>query len=198
MFSKSKDAARKQREKQPDKKRQQRREIHLLAGFAAGVIGGIVATWVVDIYQRGALEVTRRAENAVGAGPILSARQEGHIQERRRAHAETAERLVRSTTGKRLSRSRLRSAALAVHYAIGALAGGVYGIAAEVLPAARRGYGTGYSNLLFLGGSNALLPWLPIGVRRKFAPMGRDSGLSAPLVYGATLETTRRVIRWLL
>jgi hypothetical protein len=198
MFSKSREAARKQRAKQPEKKRKKRREIHLLAGFAAGVIGGIVATWVVDMYQHGALAATRRAEDAVGAGPILSARQEDHLQERRRAHAETAERLVRSTTGKRLSRTQRRHAARVIHYAIGAIAGGIYGVAAEILPVVRRGYGTGYSNLLFLGGSNALLPWLPVGARQRFAPMGRDSGLSAPLVYGATLETTRRVLRFFL
>jgi hypothetical protein len=54
-----------------------------------------------------------------------------------------------------------------------------------------------FSNLLFLG-ANALLPWLPIGARQRFAPMGRDSGLSAPLVYGATLETTRRFLRLFL
>ena len=46
-----------------------------------------------------------------------------------------------------------------VRYAIGALAGGAYGFAVEILPVVRRGYGTGYSNLLFLGGSEAVLPW---------------------------------------
>jgi hypothetical protein len=85
-----------------------------------------------------------------------------------------------------------------MHYAIGALAGGVYGLAVEIFPGVRRGYGTGYSNLLFLGGSNAALAWFPIGPRQKFAPMGRNTGLSAPLVYGATLETTRRILRRLL
>lgn len=54
-----------------------------------------------------------------------------------------------------VSRSQRRNAALVAHYAIGAVAGGVYGLAAEILPAVRRGYGTGYSNLLFLGGKRA-------------------------------------------
>ena len=83
-----------------------------------------------------------------------------------------------------------------VRYAIGALAGGAYGFAVEILPVVRRGYGTGYSNLLFLGGSEAVLPWFNRGPRQKFQPT--SGGLSAPLVYGAVLETTRRILRWLL
>jgi hypothetical protein len=151
MFSKSNDARRKGPAKKPEKKRK-RREIRLLGGLAAGVIGGIVATWALDRYQEGALEATRRRENTTGTAPI-------------------------------------------VRYAIGALAGGAYGFAVEILPVVRRGYGTGYSNLLFLGGSEAVLPWFNPGPRQKFQPA--PGGLSAPLVYGAVLETTRRILRWL-
>jgi hypothetical protein len=163
MFSKSNNADRrraharrkKRAEKQPDKKRKQCREIKLLGGLAAGVIGGIVATWVLDKYQEGALPITRRAEKAVSAAPI-------------------------------------------VRYAVGALAGGAYGFAVEILPVVRRGYGTGYSNLLFLGGSQAVLPWFNLGTRQRIPRPSRANGLSAPLIYGAALETTRRVVRWLL
>ncbi|HEY2000842.1 MAG TPA: hypothetical protein VGG80_00915 [Acidobacteriaceae bacterium] len=88
------------------------------------------------------------------------------------------------------------TAAPIVRYTIGALAGGAYGFAVEILPVVRRGYGTGYSNLLFLGGSEAVLPWFNRGPRQKFQPA--SGGLSAPLVYGAVLETTRRILRWLL
>jgi hypothetical protein len=152
MFSKSNDARRKRPARNPEKKRK-RHETKLLGGLAAGVIGGIVATWALDRYQEGAFEATRRRENTTGTAPI-------------------------------------------VRYAIGALAGGAYGFAVEILPVVRRGYGTGYSNLLFLGGSEAVLPWFNRGPRQKFQPA--SGGLSAPLVYGAVLETTRRILRWLL
>jgi hypothetical protein len=157
MFSKSNDARRKRaHDRRPDRKptkTRKRHETKLLGGLAAGVIGGIVATWALDRYQQGALEATRRRENTTGTAPI-------------------------------------------VRYAIGALAGGAYGFAVEILPVVRRGYGTGYSNLLFLGGSEAVLPWFNRGPRQKFQPA--SGGLSAPLVYGAVLETTRRILRWLL
>jgi hypothetical protein len=195
MFSKSNDARRKGPARKPEKKRK-RREIKLLAGLAAGVVGGIVATWALDRYQEGTLEATRRAENAAGAAPILSRQQEDQLREQQRAYVEAAQRLAKSTFGKGLTRTQRRNAAPIVHYAIGALAGGAYGFAVEILPVVRRGYGTGYSNLLFLGGSEAVLPWFNPGPRQKFQPA--PGGLSAPLVYGAVLETTRRILRWLL
>ena len=206
MFRKSNDASRKRTqerrseknpEKKPEKNSRKRREIKLLGGLAAGIIGGIVATWVLDKYQQGALEATRAAENAVNAEPFLSRRQEDRLREQQLAHAEAAERIAQSTFGKGLSRNQRRNAAPIVQYAIGALAGGAYGFAVEILPVVRRGYGTGYSNLLFLGGSQAVLPWLNLGTRQKIAPL-KNGGLSAPIIYGATLETTRRILRWML
>src|ERR1700679_1915463 len=206
MFRKSNDASRKRTqerrseknpEKKPDKNSRKRREIKLLGGLAAGIIGAIVATWVLDKYQQGALEATRAAENAVNAEPFLSRRQEDRLREQQLAHAEAAERIAQSTFGKGLSRNQRRNAAPIVQYAIGALAGGAYGFAVEILPVVRRGYGTGYSNLLFLGGSQAMLPWLNLGTRQKIAPL-KNGGLSAPIIYGATLETTRRILRWML
>jgi hypothetical protein len=56
----------------------------------------------------------------------------------------------------------------------------------------RAGYGTGYASLLFMGGSQALLPGFGFGVQNNGA---QGDGLSGHIVYGATLETTRRLLR---
>jgi putative membrane protein len=182
-------------QRQPAKKRKRPGEIHLLAGLASGMIGGIVATWVLDMYKQGALEATRRAENAVGTGPVLSRHQEQQMHDQERAHVQTAERIVKSTIGKRLSRAQRRDAAPVVHYAIGALAGAAYGVAAEFIPAVRAGYGTGFASILFMGGSQSLLPGFGFGPEKS---AGQGDGLSGHLVYGATLETTRRILRTVL
>lgn len=195
MFRKSNDARRKHSEKQPETKPKKGPPIRLFSGLAAGFIGGIVATWVLDKYQQGALEVTRRAENAVGSGSVLSHHQEIQLRDQQRAHAETADRLAKSTLGKGLSRRQRRDAVPIVHYAVGALAGGAYGLAAELIPAVRAGYGTGYASLLFMGGSQSLLPGFGFGVQNNGA---QGDGLSGHLVYGATLEATRRALRRLL
>jgi hypothetical protein len=198
MFRKSNDTRRKYaQERHPETKPKKGHPVKLFGGLAAGFVGGIVATWVLDKYQQGALEVTRRAEDAVGAGPVLSRYQENQLRGQQRAHAETADRLARSTRGKGLSRTQRRDAAPLVHYAVGALAGGAYGLAAELIPAVRAGYGTGYASLLFMGGSQALLPGFGFGVLNNRAATQGD-GLSGHLVYGAVLETTRRVLRRML
>jgi hypothetical protein len=200
MFRKSNDASRKRAQerhpekKSPEKKSKKGSGIHLFGGLAAGFVGGIVATWVLDKYQQGALEVTRRAEGALGAGPVLSSYQENQMLGQQRAHAETADRLAKSTLGKGLSRRQRRDAIPIVHYAVGALAGGAYGLAAELIPAVRAGYGTGYASLLFMGGSQSLLPGFGFGVLGSRAATQGD-GLSGHIVYGATLEVTRRILR---
>ena len=200
MFSKTSRKSHEARRKRPDKqpeRSQKGPQIKLFAGLAAGFLGGIAATWVLDKYQQGALEVTRRAENAVGAGPVLSRYQEHQLRDQQRAHIETADRLAKSTLGKNLSRTQRRDAAPIVHYAVGALAGGVYGLAAELIPAVRAGYGTGYASLLFRGGSQSLLPGFSFGAQKGNAAAQGD-GLSGHLVYGAVLEASRRFFRWVL
>ena len=194
MFSKSKEAG-KQGDRQPRKREKKRRESNILGGLAAGVLAGIVATWVLDKYQQGAVEATRRAEDAANAGRALSRQQEDLLREQQRAHAQAAQRIAKSAVGRKLSSAQQRNAAAIMHYTAGALAGGAYGLAAEIMPAVRRGYGTGYANMVFLGGSQALLPWLGLSPRRNQVT---PAGLPAPLVFGAALETARRFLRWLL
>jgi hypothetical protein len=196
MFSKSKEHDRKKRSSQPERKLTGHRETKLLAGFAAGVVGGIVATWALDKYQQGAVEATRRAEAAVNAEPTLSRQQEDQLREQQRGHAEAAHRIAKSTVGKKLSRTQQRNAAPIVHYAAGALAGGIYGLTAEILPGVRRWYGMGYSKFIFLGASEPLLPWLGLSAGQK--AQVTPAALPAPLIFGAALETTRRFLRWLL
>jgi F0F1-type ATP synthase assembly protein I len=192
MSRKSKNPARKLQEIQPKK----HREVKLLGGLAAGMIAGVVATWVLDKYQQGAVQATRRVEDATGAEPFLSRQQEEHLREQHRAHADTAKRIAKSATGKKLSRSQQQNGAIVVRYAAGALAGAAYGLTAEFLPAVRRWYGMGYSKAIFLGGSEPLLPWL--GMSNGQAAPVTPAGLPAPLVFGAAMETTRRFLRWML
>ena len=118
------------------------------------------------------------------------------MREQRRAHAQAVQRIAKSTVGKKLSNTQERNAAAIVHYGAGALAGGVYGVAAEILPGVRRWYGLGYSKAVFLGGSEPLLPWL--GLSPKQQTQVTPAGLPAPLIFGAVLETTRRFMRWML
>jgi putative membrane protein len=197
MFRKSKDARKgKERQRQQEKRPKRGREVKLLGGLAAGIVAGLVATWVLDKYQQGAVQATRRVEDATNAEPVFSRQQEDQLREQQRGHAEAAQRIAKSTMGRKLSRAQQQTAAPIVHYAAGALAGGIYGLTAEILPGVRRWYGMGYSKVVFLGASEPLLPWL--GLTPRHNAQVTPAGLPAPLVFGAALETTRRVLRWML
>jgi putative membrane protein len=200
MFCKANDPRRRRSAKRPDRKQPKvRRRTNPLAGLAAGLIGGVVATWILDNYQRGALEATRQAERAAGADPVVSKQQEAAIEGQERAHAEVAGHVAEAVAGTPLSSTQRRQAAPLVHYGVGALAGGVYGISAELIPMVRSGYGTGYASLLFLGGPQLLVPWFNLGPAPDQTPAAvQAGGLSAHLVYGVTLETVRRILRWFI
>jgi putative membrane protein len=83
-----------------------------------------------------------------------------------------------------------------VHYAFGALTGGVYGGLAEYSSRVTSGFGTSYGGVLF---STADLLAVP-AVNLASAPS--DSALATPfaahIVYGATTEFVRRILRSLL
>ena len=197
MFSKPNDKRRRAAKKPDRKKPRVRRRTRPIAGLVAGVIGGVVATWVLDNYQRGAAAATREGEKAAGLDPVLSQQQEEQQKGQERAHGEVAERVTKAISGTGLTSRQRRQAAPLVHYAVGAVAGGIYGFSVEIVPMVRRGYGTGYASLLFLGGSQLLVPWLNLGpAPQQTPPAVQAGGLSAHMVYGAALETVRRVLRW--
>jgi hypothetical protein len=197
MFSKAKDNKRKRAARKPDRRKPQvRRRTRPLAGLAAGVVGGLIATWVLDNYQRGAVAATRKGEKAAGLDPLLSKQHAEQQKGQERAHGEVAERVTRAISGSGLSSRQRRQAAPYVHYAVGAIAGGIYGFSVEIVPMVRTGYGTGYASLLFLGGPDLLLPWLNLGpAPQETPPAVQAGGLSAHMVYGAALETVRRMLR---
>ena len=181
------------------KQQKKRKPIKLMSGLAAGAIAGLAATWVLDRYKEGAVAVTRRAEEASGADDSFSRQQAQQIRSHHEIHKEAAQLLAHLTTGKRLNTRQQQKAGLCIHYAVGALVGALYGVTAEWLPVVRSGYGTGFSSILFLGGSDALLPWLDQGKsQRRVPPALKVSGLSSHLVYGGVLETVRRGVRFLL
>lgn len=195
MFSKPSNDKRKRAARKPVRNKPKvRRRTKPLAGLVAGVIGGVVATWVLDNYQRGAVAATRQGKKAARVNPVLSHQQE----EQTRAHGEVAERISRAISGSGLTSRQRRLAAPYVHYGVGAIAGGIYGFSVEIVPMVKRGYGTGYASLLFLGGSRLLAPWVNLGpAPRETPPAVQAGGLSAHMIYGVTLETVRRFLRWL-
>ncbi len=164
-------------------------------GFVAGAIGGAVATFVMDMVQKLALEGTRAAESAVGPEKTYTEQEEGQLQDFQRAHERTAD-LVVKTAGGRLSGVQRKVAAPVTHYAFGALCGGVYGLVAEYVPAVTFGSGSAFGTSLFVGVSETVLPALGLmPAPADTPPLLHAGGLTAHAVYGTSTEWVRALVR---
>ncbi len=84
----------------------------------------------------------------------------------------------------------------ALHYGFGTLMGGVYGVAAEYLPWIGAGAGAAFGTVLFVGTDEAVLPLLNLASQPGETP-APDHLLhwASHVVYGSTLELTRRALR---
>jgi putative membrane protein len=153
-------------------------------GILAGMAGGLVAAWVMNQFM-------------AGPGQKL---QEAHSSEPREdATMKTAEAIVHTTTGDHLSRAEKEKGGPIVHYAFGALTGGLYGGLAEYSSRVTSGFGTSFGGVLFSTADLLAVPAL------NLAPSPSDrsaSALATPfaahIVYGATTEFVRRILRSLL
>jgi hypothetical protein len=162
----------------------------LLSGIAAGVAGGLFASWVMNVFME-RVNGKHGEEN----------NQAAHGQEPREdATMKTADAIVSSVTGGRhLSFEQRQEGGPIVHYAFGAIMGGVYGALAEYSPRATMGFGTAFAGALFAGADLVAVPALKLSGSVAEAPA---SSLVAPfashLVYGVATEGMRRLVRAVL
>jgi hypothetical protein len=178
------------------------RERHALRGILAGAGAGLAASWVMNRFMSGpgqklqqALETheERRKEHQ-------SQRKEQDGEPKQDATMKAADAMVATATGGRhLSFEQQETAGPVVHYGFGALVGGLYGGLAEYVPTVRRGFGTGFGTALFAGADLVAVPAFGLGPSvSETSPKPLANPLAAHLVYGATTELLRRVLRAVL
>lgn len=159
-----------------------------LRGLAAGVAGGLLSAWIMNQYQA----VWNKAGEAM---QDKQQKESERGEESEDATMKAADRVARATLRRGLSKDEKKKAGPVVHYAFGAAMGGLYGLAAEYLPAARLGFGTLFGAALFLGADEIAIPAFGFSGPATEAPLSSHLyGLSAHLVYGAGTEAVRRLL----
>lgn len=99
-------------------------------------------------------------------------------------------RLVRALSGD----GREAAGATVSRYGLGAAMGVNYMLASEQAPDMRRGYGTVYGSLVWAAADEGVLPAAARSKKVSGSPVGVQAyALGAHWVYGATLETCRRL-----
>ncbi len=185
------------------------RESDVWKGLGAGLIGGLVASLVMNQFQKlcsklvGGDEQSHGAQSLQegspqhGAGAMLQERGSDDEQD------DAAERLANivsvSVFDHELTKSEKDKVGTILHYAYGVSMGGIYGAAAELMPQVTFGAGTGYGALIWVTADEGVVPALGLSKSADEYPLSiHASALASHLVYGLTAEVVRNAVRRVL
>jgi putative membrane protein len=170
-------------------------------GTLAGIAGGLAASWVMNLFMSklgGKLTESLMSDDDKRKQRLQQqeqSRQEQGPEED--ATMKAAEGIVHTVTrGQHLSHEERKQAGPVVHYAFGALAGGIYGALAECTDWTSVGFGTVFGALLYASADLIGVPAFGLAPSATQQPVAAQATpLAAHLVYGATTDLVRRAIR---
>jgi putative membrane protein len=170
----------------------------LFKGIVAGMAGGLVASWIMNVFmEKTGPAIQGAMETLNGAADRPGATEQQDDAPKEDATMRAADAVVSTITGGRhLSFEEKQKGGPIVHYAFGAAMGGVYGALAEYSPAARAGFGTAFAGALFAGADLVAVPALNLSSSSGDAPVSTlATPFAAHLVYGVATEGVRRIVR---
>lgn len=179
--------------------KQKNGERDIVKGLVAGLIAGAFASWTMNLYQAAFQKVAKTwRENDPRKSNSQQEQQSSEEQsEDEDATMKMAGLLGEKVLHRQLSKEEKKKASPFVHYGYGTLAGGLYGAAAELVPAIKKGSGTLYATALFIGGDEIAVPALNLSGSPKEFPLSvHANALASHLVYGVSAEVARRLARW--
>jgi hypothetical protein len=175
-------------------------------GLAAGVVGGLVASAVMNEFQALLSKLAHGEERSHGAQSLQQGSpQHGvgrELQERggEDGDDDAPERLANAIAvgvfGRELTRGEKERAGTALHYAFGATTGGLYGAAAELAPFVTAGAGLPFGAVVWLTADEGVVPALGLSKSpAEYPPSIHVYALASHFVYGLTTELVRRAVR---
>jgi putative membrane protein len=172
------------------------KQVSVVRGILAGMAGGLAAAWVMNEFMAGPGQQLQQglqsdAENLEQATHSFEPKED--------ATMKAADAIAYTATGNHLSRTQKQQGGPIVHYAFGALAGGLYGGLAEYSSTVTSGFGTSFGGVLFSSADVVAVPALDLAPSPSDQPASdMASPFAAHIVYGVTTEFVRRVVRMLL
>jgi putative membrane protein len=176
------------------------RRRRMLRGTLAGVAAGLAASWVMNVFMSslgGKITESLMSDEDKLQQQLKQQQKEQSSEPEEDATMKAAEGIVHTVTrGQHLSHEEREKAGPIVHYAFGALVGGLYGALAECSDWTSVGFGTAFGTLLFVGADLIAVPAFGLGPSPTGQPASAQaSPFAAHLVYGATTDLLRRAIR---
>jgi len=163
--------------------RRRSRDEAVAVGLVSGVVGGMVASFVMSQFQR-------------GLSSLASSDSSEHQNGGEDATVKTASAVSESVIGRELTEKEKRTAGPAVHYAFGATMGAVYGVLSAIAPAAAAGWGLPFGTALWLAADEVAVPVLGLSkAPTEYPASTHASALASHLVYGLSVDLVRRGFR---
>jgi uncharacterized membrane protein YagU involved in acid resistance len=171
-------------------------------GAAAGLVAGLVGTFVMTQFQtlvgkltEGAPEENAQHSSDRGSGESSEDKgDDGHD-----ATVKAAARLSRGLFHHELDEEEKKVAGPAMHYAMGAVSGAVYGAAAELAPVVSRGAGLPFGAAVWLTADEIAVPALGLSKAPTEYPASvHAQAFAAHLVYGLVTDLVLRGLRRVL
>jgi len=168
-------------------------------GLAAGLIGGLVASWTMNRFQDVWSTVAKGAQTRQG-NQETSDTQESEFGSKPEVPDDTTMKAASAVSegvfGHKLTQSEKKIGGTAVHYVLGTGVGGLYGAAAEMSPNVTAGAGLPFGAVFWLVVDEGAVPLLGLSEGPMEYPLSVHAyALSSHFVYGLTAEVVRRAVR---
>lgn len=160
-----------------------RNDRSVLKGIAAGAIGGLVASWVMNQFQSA-------LQSATGS--------EGKSSHKKKepATVKTANAVSESVFGHELTEQERKVAGPGVHYAMGATSGAIYGALSELSPVVSSVAGLPFGAAVWAVADELAVPAFGLSKAPTEMPVSvHASALASHLVYGIATDVVRRALR---
>ena len=168
-----------------------------IRGAVAGAIGGAAGAYTMERFQQWWNDMEQRAAPKRRAHAIKDGAADKAPAEP--ATVQVAERVSRKVLDAELPDEMKPAAGEAVHYAMGATTGAIYGFVAEILPPARMFNGLLMGAIVWWTADNMAVPAQKLGKKPEQVPPSKHAyALGSHLVYGFTTELVRSVVRLVL
>lgn len=167
-------------------------------GLAAGLVGGLVASWAMNRFQDGWSKLAHGNRMSPLGQDQSQSRQpesdeEGSVEPEDDTTVKTASAISEGVFDHKLTQREKKIAGTAVHYALGTGVGGLYGAVAEVAPNVTTGAGLPFGALFWLVVDEGAVPILGLSKGPRQYPLSTHAyALASHFVYGVTTELVRR------
>lgn len=191
---------------QKGKRRSEGREGDVLKGLAAGIVGGLVASAVMNQFQALWSRLAEGEERSHGAQSLQQGTPHKGVGRELQAEGvdeqedDATERLANAVSLRvfehELTEREKDAAGTLFHYAMGTTSGALYGAAAEFIPEVKAGAGMPFGVAVWLTADEGILPAVGLSKSAKEYPLSIHAyAFASHLIYGLTTELVRRTVR---